>query len=210
MKYIYVPNSYDYTIIEEKYNNDEFVDLQVKYRNYLENFLNNFIDFKKVDQKINEVINIPKNEDAEYNFYHKFSTLGSDYIYLRNNYHIENLSDDEVNVIKNNKIDFEFLNKTISKVIFEKGDNSFFGTPILDNLGNSKGLVFEFSFNQLKLQEVKEFKMIDEIVLEITNFLKKNLGEKLNIPVSVISYNGIKDLYKPKIEEELQNTKKTV
>ena len=210
MKYIYVPNSYDYTIIEEKYNNDEFVDLQVKYRNYLENFLNNFIDFKKVDQKINEVINIPKNEDAEYNFYHKFSTLGSDYIYLRNNYHIENLSDDEVNVIKNNKIDFEFLNKTISKVIFEKGDKSFFGTPILDNLCNSKGLVFEFSYNQLKLKEVKEFKMIDQIIEELTNFLKKNLGEKLNIPVSVISYNGIKDLYKPKIEEELQNTKKTV
>ena len=71
MKYKYIPNSYDNSKIEEKFKEDEFVELQVKYRNYLESILNKFIDFNKIDEKIKEVINIPKVEDKEYNFYHK-------------------------------------------------------------------------------------------------------------------------------------------
>ena len=204
MKYKYIPNSYNNSKIEEKFKEDEFIELQVKYRNYLESILNKFIDFKKIDEKMKEVINIPKIEDKEYNFYHKFSSLNSDYVFLRNNYHIENLSDEEIDIIRQDKMDFEFINKTIPKVVFETGDKSFYGTPIQKYLADSKGLVFEFSYNQLQLIDVKEYKIIKQIVKELSNVLTKTLSERLKLPVTVIEYNGINDLYKTDNIEEKQ------
>ena len=204
MKYKYVPNSYNNSIIEEKFKEDEFIELQVKYRKYLESILNKFIDFKIIDEKIKEVINIPKIEDKEYNFYHKFSSLNSDYVYLRNNYHIENLSDEEINLIRQDKMNFEFIKNTIPKVVFETGDKSFFGTPIQKYLVDSKGLVFEFSYDQIQLIDVKEYKIIKQIEKELSNIISKTLSEKLKIPVTVIEYNGLNDLYKIDNIEEKQ------
>lgn len=204
MKYKYIPDSYNNSIIKERFMEDEFIELQVKYRKYLESILSKFIDFKKIDEKIKEVINIPKIEDKDYNFYHKFSSLNSDYVYLRNNYHIENLSDEEINKIRQDKMDFEFINKTIPKVVFETGDKSFYGTPIEKYLADSKGLVFEFSYDQIQLIDIKEYKTIKQIEKELSNVITKTLNERLKIPVTLIEYNGLNDLYKIDNMEEKQ------
>ena len=201
MKYKYVPDTYDYSIIDKRFEDEEFVELQNKYREFIEKLLKHYIDFKDIDNKIGQVMKVPKKEDLEYNFYHKFSSLNSDYIYLRNNYHIENLNDDEIEVLKNNKIDYEFLNKTINRVINEEGDMTFYGSPVPKYLVDTKGLVFEFAYDQLQLLEVKELQNIEKIISVIDKYLKDNL-KALNIPISMITYNGINDIYKPNTKPE--------
>ena len=194
MKYKYIPDSYDYSIIEKKYSEEDFLELQNKYRNYLEKLIKSFVNFKDVDNKIKQVMVVPKKEDNEYNFYHKFSSLGSDYIYLRNNYHIEKLSDEEIDLLKNDKMDYEFLRRTFNRVINEEGDKIFYGSPMLKNLVDAKGLVFEFSYDQSQLIEVNELKTIEKITKIIDKYLKDSL-KKLNIPISMVTYNGLVDLY---------------
>ena len=201
MKYKYVPDTYDYSIIDKRFEDEEFVELQNKYREFIEKLLKHYIDFKDIDNKIGQVMKVPKKEDLEYNFYHKFSSLNSDYIYLRNNYHIENLNDDEIEVLKNNKIDYEFLNKTINRVINEEGDMTFYGSPVPKYLVDTKGLVFEFAYDQLQLLEVKELQNIEKIISVIDKYLKDNL-KALNIPISMITYNGINDIDKPNTKPE--------
>ena len=206
MKYKYVPDTYDYSIIDKRFNNEEFIELQNKYREFLEKLLKNFIDFKDIDNKINQIMKVPKKEDLDYNFYHKFSSLNSNYIYLRNNYHIEKLNDDEINILRNNKIDYEFLRNTINRVINEEGDKIFYGSQVLKNLVDTKGLVFEFAYDQLQLLDVKELINIEKIIKVIDQFLKSNLN-KLNLPVSMVTYNGINDIYKP---DDILDINKTI
>ena len=203
MKYKYIPDSYNYELINEKYNEEEFIDLQNQYREYLEKLLKSIIDFKDTDAKIKQIINVPKINDSEYNFYHKFSTLGSDYIYLRNNFHIEKLNDEELSRLKNNDMDYDYLKSTLSKVIFEEGDKAFYGNSILKYLANSKSIVFEFSYDQQQLVDVKELKTIESIIQQISEYLTTNIEKKLNIPVSIIVYDGIHDIYKQEDENQM-------
>ena len=139
MEYIFIPNSID--------NKKENFAIQIKYKNEVEKLLSKFIEFSMLDDKIREVSNVFPVDDYEYNFYHKFSVLKSDYIFLRNNIHIENLTPEEQEKIKNNEISDEFILETIPKVLFEDSGKSFFGKQVLEYLANSKSIVFEIAYS---------------------------------------------------------------
>ena len=97
----FFPESYNFKLMVEKGLNKElFFKLQIKYKNDFEKLLMKIIDFKKIDDYINGYgYNIPFVDDFDYNFYHKYSVLGSKYIFFRNNIHIENLSLEEIKII---------------------------------------------------------------------------------------------------------------
>ena len=98
MEYIYIPDSYNNNLMKEKFKNEEeFLNTQVLYRQKFESILEQYIDFNLIDRVIkNKNINIPTIEDTKYNFYHKYSTLNSKYIFLRNNFDVENLTKEEI------------------------------------------------------------------------------------------------------------------
>lgn len=202
MKYTYIPNSYNPELVDSLFSEDEFVELQKKYRQVLEQIIRKVVDFKQIDKKIKKVLQVPIIEDTDTNFYHKFSSLQSDYIFLRNNIHIENLSSEELQQLKTAEIGDDFIFKTLSKVIFEEGDEAFYGVPVLKNAANCKGLVFEFAYDQMQLLEVKELQIIRSMINEITAYLKKVLQTSFPYPVSVITYNGIPNLFEQEQKEE--------
>ena len=198
----YVPDSYNYEKINKiKLTKEEFLNFQIKYRIDFERILKSIIDFNKIDSYIESfAYNIPIIDDEDYNFYRKFSTLGSKYIYIRNNIHIENLSIEEINIIdvsiKNNKLlDYTFLLATFKKVFYEEGDFSMFGVPISKNIVNSKSLVFEFAYDQLRFMNVSQHKFIDKTKEQLEVLLMKSINKVINTNVSLISYNGIRDVY---------------
>lgn len=198
MRYIYLPDSYDYNLINLKFNDfKEFVDLQVLYRNCIEKILMSNISFIKLEEYIlSQGVDIPKVDDKEYNFYHKYSTLGSDYIFLRNNIHIERLSREELERLKSNSnLDINFYLETIAKVLFEAGDETFFGPAIAENSVKSNSLVFEFSFDQSKCSSLGQLNKIHEIIEKIFKMMDKELKEKLNLESSFIIYRAIPDYY---------------
>lgn len=198
MKYIYSPDSYDETLIESKFENyNEFLNLQLKYRSGFEKVLKNLVNFKSIDDNIShQSFTIPKISDSDYNFYHKFSTLNSDYIFLRNNFHIEKLSPEDISLLKNEKvIDTKFLNRTLYTVVFEEGKQCCYGIPQGENFVDSKSIVFEFSYDQKKCSSVEQLNLIKHFENSISDYISNCLNGKINIPISIISYNAITDIY---------------
>lgn len=198
----YIPDSYNYNILKNnKIDKNKFLKLQIKYRTEFERLLINIVDFKKIDDYIdNFKFDIPVVDDFDYNFYHKFSTLGSKYIYLRNNIHIENLSFDEINIIDNSLkdnayLDYNFLRATFKKVLYEDGEFSMFGIPLEKNLVFAKSLVFEFAYDQAEFKDVSQYNFVNDIINTIHTSLENSIEKVIDTKISIISYNAIPDIY---------------
>lgn len=202
MNYVYIPDSYNNNLIKEKYKSEEeFLNIQILYRQKFESILKKYIDFKSIDIVIkNKNINIPEVEDTEYNFYHKYTTLDSKYVFLRNNFHVENLTKDEIKRLLTNDInDVTFFNSTLSKVIFEDGDETFFGIPTDEVKIKSRSLVFEFAFDQTKIENIEELKEINNIIKQTEEYLKENIKGVFRATPSFIVYNSIPNLYQKNV-----------
>ena len=92
----------------------------------IEEVLKSLINFKELDDYCTKKMQIPINDDWEDNFYHKFSTLNSKYIFLRNNIHIEKLKNEDIEKIKRaifneNLLDKEFVLRTLKEILYENG-----------------------------------------------------------------------------------------
>ena len=196
MIYKYTPDTYDYNLIKKlNLNEDEFLKLQLKYREEFESFLKKIVSFSSFDQLLTkENIKILEIEDKNDNFYHKFSSLNSKYLFLRNNYHIERLKEKDLDVLKGSlfddkKLEENFILKTFKEVLFEDGDQAMFGVPMLKNLANSKSLVFELAYDD-KLCSVEESKIIRKFYENTLVKLQKFLKNELNVDVNIIINDG--------------------
>ena len=77
------------------------MNLKIAYKRSLEELLNKIVDFKNVDMYLSDSgLLIPRINDTDNNFYHKYSFLNSEYVFLRNEIHVENLSPTELEVLK--------------------------------------------------------------------------------------------------------------
>lgn len=201
MKYQYMPDSYNWELLEKKgINIEDFLKLQKKYRTGLENVLKKFIDFEEIDRNIEQDgLDIPVVLDEEQNFYRRFSTLNSKYVFLRNNFHIENLTEEEIRqLIHNQAVSIDFLNQTLSRVIFEEGDYTLFGPSSKKELVKSKSIVFEFAFDQKKCKEFDQLMRIEDTYENVFNKIQEKLKPNLNIPISFHTYRAIPDLFSNK------------
>ena len=198
MKYKYIPDSFNNELISSKFkNDDEFIYSQIIYRKGFEKILNEVIDFNKINQYIlSTKIDIPEAYDKEYNFYHKYSNINSKYIFLRNNFHVEKLSTEEIGQLLNKTVDKDFYNNTLEKVIFEDGFETFYGIPMNENKALSKSIVFEFSYNQKKCTDVNQLMEIKKICEEVCNMIETELKQFTQIPISFIIYDCISNEYK--------------
>lgn len=202
INYKYIPNSYDYSLINEKQiDKEKFLRLQIKYKNDFEKLLLKIIDFKKIDEYINSFnLNIPYISNQENNFYYKYSILESKYLYLRNNIHIENLSNEDIeiiaNALKNNlDLNLDFFNKTFKHVLYEKGDYSMFGIPMLRNKVSSKSIIFEFAYNQNGFKEVSQYNFVNSVIDVIYKSLSDSIKKVIDTEITIHSYNSIPDIY---------------
>jgi len=200
MKYKYIPNSYNENLKAEKFKTeDEFLHCQIIYRTGLERHLKNIIDFKK----INEILSIgdekiPVVDDTSYNFYHQFSTFGNSYLFLRNNIHVENLTQNEIEELTTeDRLNAEFYNQTLSRVIFEGGNEMFLGVPIDKNLVLSKSLTFEFAYDQKKCQSLEQLNYIENTAKKVFSYIEECAKGKLNLPINFVMYDAIVDYYQP-------------
>ncbi len=195
MNYIYVPDSFDYNLVHSKFTDDEFLSLQIKYRTIIEKILMDYIDFEDIDKRINNNIVLPKIEDLDYNFYHKFSSLNSNYLYLRNNFHVENLNVEQIEILKSGQVGKSFIVSTLPKVLFENGDEACFGRPRLDNIVNCKGFVFEFAYDSFKINSLSDLVIIDKIVEEIKVYLKSIIEKLFRLPASIVINKALSSIY---------------
>lgn len=199
--YIYNPNTYNKSLINKKKLTPEiFLILQNKYRESVEYFFKKEFNFQKFDPFFKNIGCIPL-ADQDYNFYHKYSTLGSEFIYLRNNYHVEKLNVEEIEyiqkcILENTFLDEVFLSKTAMKVMMEEGKNIFYNYINLENSVPSKSFVFEFSYDPFEFSEIVQIRQVNELRNYIIKELKMVFKDRINVPIISILYTGSPDLYK--------------
>lgn len=205
MEYNYYPNSYDSNAVKDKfYNTKDFVKAQILYRRGIEKIINKIIDFNIVNDLIlNKEVEIPKILDSEYNFYHNFSSFNSDYVFLRNNIHVEKMTSEELKILlHSDNLPEDFFKNTMERVLFEDGDECFCGLPVDNNLVNSKSIIFEFAYDQAKCTSIKQLNEIHKIITDIFNYIDKKMSSTINYPLSFLIYNSIPDIYNKKEENE--------
>ena len=204
-KYTYIPDTYKKELIKERFKNEEeFVNLQFLYRKGFEKILASVIDLNKINSYFEEDnIEIPQmgGEDEKNNFYHKDSLLESEYFYFRNNIHVENLSDDELEILKSSdSLDYDFYKNTFARVLYENGETTYYGAPLNENLVKCKGLVFEFSYDQKQMENIAQLKKANSIFEKIKEQVSGEIKTKLGFDTSFIVYNGIPEQFKKKAD----------
>lgn len=202
MKIEYLPDTYDKKRIEENgWTEEQFLSLQEKYRT---DFIHDLLDTIDID-KIKSIITscpstIPVIEDQEYNFYHR-SAIIDKYLYLRNNIHIERLSQEELeelynSVLVNKELSKEFITQTKEKVLYEEGDYTYYGIPSNKTEAPSKSIVIEFAYDQLKCESVEQIVHIKDCYKEIQESLNKT-SKDLDTPLFSMLENGVSSVFTP-------------
>lgn len=197
MKYKYIPNNFKRKDILEKFSSeDEFIKCQAKYKLEFEKLLVKQFDIEPIVDYVDSQKNyVPKMSDVDYNFYHKFSGLGSDYIYIRNNYHVERLDRGEIKtLLKEESPSVSFFNNNWYKVLFDGVGKSVYGIPLAETILNSQTVIFEFAYDQKKCKDLVQLNQIDNLIDSVKTQLKQRF-DKANIATSYLTYDGITDLF---------------
>lgn len=196
MDYTYIPDSFNYKYIKERFDQkNSFLDLQIKYKMGFEKFLLSHLDMEKISRELVSVgFAIPKIEDTTANFYRKFSQLGNPYIYIRNNYHVERLTDEELAILNSNPTS-EFFSKTFPKVMFEDGKTVFYGIPRVETECDAKSITFEFAFDKVACQTMEEIISIEDAIERCKAAIKAQLQDRYGLPISFVVYTGIPKLF---------------
>ena len=116
----------------------------------------------------------------------------------------------ELHNIKYDAINLEF-GKTLKKVLFEKGNSTFMGTPMDETSVLSQSIIFEFAFNQKECTSVEQLKKIKEVSKECFKMIGTCINEKFDISVSYLIYNAIPDIFYSSNNDNVKHisTKKT-
>lgn len=207
MRVKYLPDTYDKKKVEENgWTEEQFLLLQEKYREEFINKLLNRIDVDKIKEILGKgLFPIPIIEDQEYNFYHK-SIIINQYLYLRNNIHIEKLTKEEIEemysaVLVDKNLSEEFIKHTAERVLYEEGDYTYYGMPSDKTVAPSRSIVVEFAYNQLKCNSIEQIVYIKDCYKEITKSLNET-SKNSEIPIVTMLDNGIIQNFKP-VEETI-------
>ncbi|MBQ1550823.1 MAG: hypothetical protein IIZ67_01865 [Bacilli bacterium] len=202
MKYNYVPDTYDRDLIKEKFkDDDEFLKCQLEYKKAFEIILNKVYDFSGIDEKVNSDGVVPKAITDSKFFYHQTSSLQNNYVFLRNNFHVEKLDKEDIDNLKNGVITQDLFNRTLPDVIFEEGDEIFLGKPTDENLVKSKSLYFEFGYNTYDIDDFDLIEQIESKKDQIFGEIEEAFKGKIGIPISFITNDSIATIINE--EEEL-------
>ena len=143
-----IPAEYDKTLLkklnllDDNYNiNENYIAISSTYKCLLEKMLVQELQLKRFDNALkNSGLNFKKVDDNNMDIYQYYSNMNLDYIYLRNNIYIENLTDEERQFIikKYNSNNFEldnettnFINSTYTKVIKSPNSDAYIPTYVI-------------------------------------------------------------------------------
>lgn len=201
MKYNYYPNTIDLELINQKNIDSDYVLLQQKYIESFEFYIMQKMDIKKYDLIITQFSSDISNiNDIDNNIYKKSSALKSDYIYLRNNIHIERLEMDEIDeirnaIIKNNILPFSFIKKTIYLMINEGNKKISYGYDSFDDYFDPNIFIFEFSYFSSKINNAINFLEIKKHFNKVADMFCREFSEKFDCKSTYRIYMGLPLLY---------------
>jgi hypothetical protein len=179
---------------------EKYIELLEKYTKLFINYLNKecrFYEYEDYFDKRRDIF-VPINEN-EKDIYQLLSKPLK-YFYIRNNFYIENLSEEEINtLLSSEEENNEFVKNTFNKLLVSKDNiakNTAFGPLTSMFIAPSDSVVIGFRYDdQLLYKKNKETNMdLSESMnecIKVLEIAKVSLGYRLGVPVSVIRYDGI-------------------
>lgn len=176
----------------------EYLFSKIELKKYDDEIANSVLDFYKV-----KVINPTYNMLDEYN--------GMNYIYILNNFFVENLSDKNLEIFKNSLINDDINDEKLSSIVDstykdvlkmdcygEKNQNFnvCYGSSAPFNFARNDALVLKIYYgitehNEEKEEALERFKKIDKFIDELSKQLKTEIEEKLNINCDILTEQTI-------------------
>lgn len=196
----------------KKENYDMYLKVQSLYKKAFDIYLEETLKISEIDKKLEETnLDYGVLEDNQKTIYQKVSYLKSKYVFVRNFFYIERLSEKDLNVfiekIKNNdfsidKSCIEIVTRTfkdVIKILSNKNQKTFkvfygYAVPIFSFDNDSIVLFLNYGKNTIELHgkeffenKSKKEKYLDYLMLE----LKEEYQKKLNCKVELNYYKGV-------------------
>lgn len=188
---------------------DEYFELLNKYKNLFGKYLMELLPLEQIDTNMKKSkLNFVPIKEEDKDFYQMTSPLNLDYIYIRNNFYIEKLSKEDLDILRSREnLDDEtreFLKRTYLSVINPYDDSRviFYGPENGKHLCDSTDVVLgirydefvdtELSDAEFQTRFIEQLKLISQIqtVLEIVAL------EKLGSKLTTIQYNEVSIMQK--------------
>ncbi len=120
-------------------------------------------------------------------------SLVSNYFFLLNGIHLENLSQDELDYLKTSYQNYQkgntselyaFLNKNISKLLFAKTESKYieYGDRE-EQAAPNDSIAIAFHYNSLDCTEEQE-----NFICDILNYIQDELSKKINMKIAVLKF----------------------
>lgn len=174
------------------------------YTDFLVNFIINNTSILNYENLLNKSgLDFYAVQDENKDFYQKTTGKYLEYFYVRNNIHLENLSNEETKFLSDRILNDEFnydekvekfISSTFKRVISEVDVRK---DPVIINYGPeadkfyapSNALVIGFRYDEDTYNESNKVNKII-FVNDVITKLQKEISEKLNVEVSIIIYDN--------------------
>ncbi len=208
----YPNNLRDWEIISKRGLEDKYFDLLNKYNSFLTSFIKEKLPLEQIANNMNKSeLDFKKMQEKDMDFYQITSTMGLNYIYLRNNIYIEKLNDDDINFLeKNNKYNDEvkeYIGKTYKDVInpYNNSKIIFYGPENGNFMCNSSDLVLGIRYDEFNTElddeKFKENFLQKQSIISQTSVILNIYGtDVLKNNVNLIQYNEASIINKYKEE----------
>ena len=209
MKKFY-PNSFNYQLLKEKNLIDEnklserFMKLENKYRKYFQNYIIKTLSLDKYDKMIIESdLKFYTCLEERKDYYQKSSPLN--YIYIKNNLHIEKLEDKDLKILEESNNEYELIElikktwKNIIKIDILEGRKfpEDFKTQMFEGYNtketilpnNALIIIIREGGRETALSEEEYMKNLKDKYIFIEKMIenmKKEIKEKIDYPVEIV------------------------
>lgn len=185
-------------------DNNEYFKLLNNYKKLFESYLKEKLPLQLIDENIkkSELKFIPMKED-NMDFYQISSTMGLDYIYLRNNLYIEKLSKEDLELLSTLQTyddgAKEFIKRTYLTVInpYDEKRLVFYGPENSKHLCDSTDVVLGIRYNEFETNGMndeefqKNFLEQLRLISQVSTLLEIASPNELGTNVKVIQYNEL-------------------
>jgi hypothetical protein len=204
----FTPESFDFALARSKQLigtddvlTDEYLLLQAIYKRAFYQYLDKVTGLSDYERQLkNGKYNFAPLDKPEQNIYQRYGGFEWTYVYLRNNFHIERLTESDLSLLKNSDTAsdlFNFVERTFKDVIaihYESNADNFVAIYDVGALGSTSapnnalvlGLSYEWDYDANgNIISVDAEKDKEAIVIDIGKAIELGLNKILDIPVVV-------------------------
>jgi hypothetical protein len=209
----YTPNSFNYAAAREKNLigadntlTDDYLRLQSAYVARFYSYLNKAVDITQYDDALtNSKYNFVPIAQETQNVYQRYGSFGNKYIYLRNNFHIERLSSDDLHLLESagvGEILEDMVKRTFKDVItirYDDNEEAFdaiydigalTGLAVAPNNALVLGLSYAWEFDgEGSVVSIESEAEKEKIAADLALKMQEELSAGLGIPESVFVYS---------------------